>query len=91
MLASQKKIYLTDLELNLTYVGFLKSYEEVNDNVTATLLNIEVYDYSSSTPLFSLQETTLKKSKDKIFIDGIVPCCYTTAASVMQAPVFFGA
>jgi hypothetical protein len=73
--ASQKKIYLTDLEQNLTFAGFLKSYEEVNDTVIATLLNIEVYDYASSAPLFSLGETTLNKSKDKIFIDGIIPYC----------------
>lgn len=72
-LAPQKKIYLTDLEQNLTFAGFLKYYEEVNDNVIATLLNIEVYDYTSSTPLFSLGETTLKKNKGKIFIDGSIP------------------
>jgi hypothetical protein len=72
-LASQKKIYLTDLEQNLTFAGFLKSYKEVNDNVIATLLNIEVYDYTSSTPLFSLRETTLMKNKGKIFIEGSIP------------------
>jgi len=74
-LAAQKKIYLTDFEQNLTFAGFLTSYEEVNDNVIATLLNIEVYDYTSSTPLFSLGKITLKKSKGRIFIDGNVPCC----------------
>jgi hypothetical protein len=74
-LAPQKKIYLTDFEQNLTFAGFLTSYEEVNDNVIATLLNIEVYDYTSSTPLFNLGRITLKKNKGKIFIDGNVPCC----------------
>jgi len=71
-LSPQKKIYLTDLEQNLTFSGFLKSYREVNDNVIATLHDIEVYDYTSSTPLFSLQETTLNKNKCKIHIENIV-------------------
>jgi hypothetical protein len=75
MLASQEKIYLTDFEQNLTFAGFFKSYEEVNDNVIATLRDIEVYDYTSSIPLFSLGEVTLKKSKCKIYVDGIIPCC----------------
>ena len=68
-LSPKKTIYLTDLEQNLTFAGFLKSYKEVNDNVIATLHDIEVYDYTSSTPLFSLAETTLTKSKRKIHIE----------------------
>jgi len=70
-LSPKKKIYLTDLEQNLTFEGFLKSYKEVNDNVIATLYDIEVYDYTSSTPLFSLAETTLTKSKRKIYIENV--------------------
>lgn len=69
----QKKIYLTDLEQNLTFSGFVKSYEEVNDKVIATLLEIEVYDYTSSMPLFNMEEITLKKSKCKIHLD-VVTC-----------------
>lgn len=70
-LSPKKKIYLTDLEQNLTFEGFLKSYQEVNDNIIATLYDIEVYDYTSSTPLFSLAETTLTKSKRKIYIENV--------------------
>lgn len=71
----QQKIYLTDFEQNLTFAGFFTSYKEVKDNVIATLKDIEVYDYPSSTPLFSLEEITLKRSKCKIYIDGVIPCC----------------
>ncbi|WP_121809979.1 hypothetical protein [Mucilaginibacter kameinonensis] len=70
-LSPKKKIYLTDLEQNLTFEGFLKSYKEANDNIIATLYDIEVYDYTSSTPLFSLAETTLTKSKSKIYIENV--------------------
>ncbi|MDB5148349.1 MAG: hypothetical protein JWQ57_2369 [Mucilaginibacter sp.] len=70
-LSLQKKIYLTDLEQNLTFAGFFKSYEEINDNVIATMRDIEVYDYTSSMPLFSLGEITLKKSKCKIYLDSV--------------------
>ncbi|WP_114937388.1 hypothetical protein [Mucilaginibacter endophyticus] len=77
-LSPKKKIYLTDLEQNLTFAGFLKSYKEVNDNVIATLHDIEVYDYTSSTPLFCLSETTLTKSKSKIYIEDIA--CQNVAA-----------
>lgn len=71
----QQKIYLTDFEQNLTFAGFFKSYKEVNNKVIATLQDIDVYDYASSTPLFSLEEITLKKSKCKIYIEGIIPAC----------------
>jgi hypothetical protein len=71
----KQKIYLTDFEQNLTFAGFFKSYKEVNDNVIATLRDIEVYDYASSAPLFSLEEITLKRSKRKIYIDGVIPRC----------------
>ncbi|MFC0514106.1 hypothetical protein ACFFGT_07850 [Mucilaginibacter angelicae] len=70
----QKKIYLTDLEQNLTFAGFFKSYKEVNDHVIATMRDIEVYDYTSSIPLFTMREATLKKSKCKIYIDSITGC-----------------
>ena len=68
-LSVQKKIYLTDLEQNLTFTGFFKSYEEVNDNIIATMHDIEVYEYASSIPLFNLKEITFKKDKRKIYIE----------------------
>ncbi|SEN39527.1 hypothetical protein SAMN05192574_10325 [Mucilaginibacter gossypiicola] len=74
-LSPQQKIYLTDFEQNLTFAGFFKSYKEVNNKVIATLQDIEVYDYVSSTPLFCLEEITLKRSKRKIYIEGIIPAC----------------
>jgi CO dehydrogenase/acetyl-CoA synthase alpha subunit len=73
-LSTQKKFYLTDLEQNLTFAGVLKFYEEESDFITATLSDIEVYDYESSTPLFSLGETTFKKSKHKIHVEGAPVC-----------------
>ncbi|UOE51878.1 hypothetical protein MTO98_12390 [Mucilaginibacter sp. SMC90] len=70
-----QKIHLTDLEQNITFAGFFTSYKEERDNVIATMRDIEVYDYSSSAPLFSLRETTFKKSKGKIYMEAVTSCC----------------
>jgi hypothetical protein len=66
---SQKKIYLTDLEHNLVYAGILEFYKETSEEITATLADIQVYEYSSSNPLYSLSKATIKRPKCHIHIE----------------------
>jgi len=65
----ERKIYLTDLERNLTFDGTLESIEEFKGKIIASLVNVEVYEYSSLNPLLHLSKIHFSRPKNKISIE----------------------
>jgi len=61
------KTFITDLELGLTYAGILQSYEVINDKVKVTLIDVLVYDYYSSHPLYNLNNIKINKSQSLLY------------------------
>jgi hypothetical protein len=63
----QKKIYLTDKERNLTFAGTVESFEELKGKIRVLLLDVQVYEYSSSNPLYYLPRICISRPKDKLY------------------------
>ena len=62
----QRKIYLTDKEHNLTFAGTVESFEELKGKIRVSLLDVQVYDYCSSHPLYYLPRISISRPKDKL-------------------------
>ena len=65
----QRKIYLTDLERNFTFAGIVESFEEKKGKINVSLLDVQVYEYSSSNPLYYLPMINFSRPKDKLYIE----------------------
>jgi hypothetical protein len=63
----QKKIYLTDMERNLTFAGTVESFEELKGKIKVLLLDVQVYEYSSSNPLYYLPRISISRPMDKLY------------------------
>jgi hypothetical protein len=63
----QRKIYLTDKERNLTFAGTIGSFEELKGKIKVLLLDVQVYEYSSSNPLYYLPRISISRPKDKLY------------------------
>jgi len=66
---SKRNVYLTDLERDLTFAGTIESYEEIKGTIKVSLRNVQVFDYSSSTPLYYLPAISLSRPKNLIYIE----------------------
>ncbi|WP_345210276.1 hypothetical protein [Mucilaginibacter gynuensis] len=66
---AQRKIYLTDVELDLTFFGVVKFIKETDAEINVTLTDVKVYEYSSSNYLYAMEEFSLKKPKAVIHIE----------------------
>jgi hypothetical protein len=64
-----KKIYITDLNVNLTFWGEVKSFETKDENITVLLINVTVYEYSSSNYLYSQPEISLSGPVSRFHIE----------------------
>jgi hypothetical protein len=67
-----KKIYITDLNVNLTFLGEIKSFETKDENITVLLNNVTVYEYSSSNYLYSQPEISLSGPASRFHIEDAV-------------------
>lgn len=67
-----KKIYITDLNVNLTFLGEIKSFETQDENITVLLNNVTVYEYSSSNYLYSQPEISLSGPASRFHIEDAV-------------------
>jgi hypothetical protein len=65
----QRKIYLTDKERNLTFAGTVESFEELKGKIRVSLLDVQVYDYRSSHPLYYLPRISISRPKDKLYTE----------------------
>jgi hypothetical protein len=67
-----KRIYITDLNVNLTFLGEVKSFETKDENITVLLNNVTVYEYSSSNYLYSQPEISLSGPVSRFHIEDAV-------------------
>jgi hypothetical protein len=54
-----RKLYITDLKLGLTFFGEVQSLLNLKNTISVTLINVNVYEYSSSNYLYSIPEISL--------------------------------
>lgn len=64
-----KKIYITDLDINLTFFGEVKAFENIDGNITALLFHVAVYEYSSSNYLYAQSEISLSGPASRFYIE----------------------
>lgn len=64
-----KKIYITDLNINLTFLGEVKFFENKDENIKVLLSNVTVYEYSSSNYLYSQPEIVLSGPASCFYIE----------------------
>jgi hypothetical protein len=64
-----KKIYITDLNINLTFLGEIKSFENKDESIKVLLTNVTVYEYSSSNYLYSQPEISLSGPASRFHIE----------------------
>lgn len=62
-------IYLTDLEQDLTYFGLVEHISEKRSDIKVSLVNVTVYEYSSSNYLYEAPAISLLRPKKAIFIE----------------------
>ncbi|GAA4914605.1 hypothetical protein GCM10023313_17500 [Mucilaginibacter defluvii] len=67
--AQLTKVYLTDLERNLTFFGIVNTLNEVNNNMEVHLTDVKVYEYESSNYLYSLPDVTFTRPKAILHIE----------------------
>lgn len=67
-----KRIYITDLNVNLTFLGEVKSFENKDENIAVILNNVTVYEYSSSNFLYSQPEISLAGPATQFHIEEAV-------------------
>lgn len=67
-----KKIYITDLNINLTFLGEVSFFENKDENITVTLKNLTVYEYSSSNYLYSQSEISMSGPASRFHIEDAV-------------------
>jgi hypothetical protein len=65
--ALPQKIYLTDKERNLTFAGTIESFVELKGKIKVSLLDVQVYEYCSSNPLYYLPRISISRPKDKLY------------------------
>lgn len=66
---NRKKIYLTDLEQDITYFGLVEHIEEKRSSIEVSLVDVTVYQYSSSNYLYETPSISLLRPKSVIFIE----------------------
>ena len=68
---NQKKVYVTDMDRDVTFAGTVKSLVNKNGTMTVSLVNVQVYEYSTSNPLFELPKISFSRPADKLFVEEI--------------------
>ncbi len=66
---NKRRIYLTDLEQDLTYFGLVELIEEKRSSIEVSLVDVTVYEYSSSNYLYEAPAISLSRPKSAVFIE----------------------
>jgi hypothetical protein len=67
--SSLGNMYVTDMEYDLTYYGAVSVCEEIGNTINITLMDVKVYEYSSSNYLFTEPEISISRPKNKLHIE----------------------
>lgn len=63
------EVYVRDIENNLTYHGLINSYSENDEIKEIVLVDVIVYDYTTSKELYLLDKVYLSRSKENLTIE----------------------
>lgn len=63
------EVYARDIDNNLTYHGLINSYSENDEIKEILLVDVVVYDYTSSEELYLLDKIYLSRSKENLIIE----------------------
>lgn len=63
------EVYIRDIGNGLTYHGLINSYSENDEINEIVLVDVIVYDYSTSEKLYSLDKIYLSRKKDNLIIE----------------------
>lgn len=63
------EVYIRDINNGLTYHGLINSYSENDEINEIVLVDVIVYDYSTSEELYSLDKIYLSRKKDNLIIE----------------------
>lgn len=63
------EVYVRDIENELTYHGLVSSYSENDDIKEILLVDVVVYDYTTSEELYLLDKIYLSRSKENLIIE----------------------
>ena len=64
-----KQVYVTDINNNLTYYGFVKAYNEDKSQIDIKMADVKVYEYSSSNYLQDLASVDISVTEQSLFIE----------------------
>jgi hypothetical protein len=64
-----ERVYVTDLETGFTYFGAVVSCKKVRSKIKVSLLDVQVFEYSSGQPLFTLPKINISRPADKIYTE----------------------
>lgn len=69
----QRRVSVTELDRDMTYTGSIESIREGNGKIDISLVNVEVFEYSSATPLYSVSKMKISRPEEAIFIEDLAP------------------
>ena len=69
----QKRVSLTELDRDMSYTGSIESIREANGKIEVCLINVEVFEYSSATPLYSVSKIKISRPEEAVFIEDLAP------------------
>ncbi|MGF7081459.1 hypothetical protein [Mucilaginibacter sp. UYCu711] len=64
-----RRISLTELDRDMSYTGTVESIRETNGKIEVSLLNVEVFEYSSSMPLYNVSKIKISRPEEAIFLE----------------------
>lgn len=66
-----KKMSVTELDRDLSYVGLVDSFEDSKGKTVISLINVEVFEYSSATPLYNVSNFKIERPTQSLFVEEI--------------------
>ena len=62
-------VYVRDIQNSLTYLGYVESFSETNENKEIVLNQVTVYSYPHSDKMYDIERIYLVFPKDKVIIE----------------------
>jgi hypothetical protein len=64
-----RRVSVTELDRDLTYTGVVDSINELDGQTEVSLINVEVFEYSSAFPLYNVSNIRLSRPTNALFIE----------------------
>lgn len=69
----QRRVSVTELDRDMSYTGSIESMREAGGKIEISLVNVEVFEYSSAMPLYSVSKIKISRPEKAIFIEDLAP------------------